>query len=118
MATITIHQWSDTAAGLREMRRVTAGAVVILTFDGPAMHDYWLNQYAPEFIAAESARFPTLEDIADALGGDTRVTTVPVPLDCPDGFVEAYYGRPEAETRPDARGAANRFPLAAPNTLR
>jgi hypothetical protein len=24
------------------------------------------------------------------------VTTVPIPLDCSDGFNEAYYGRPEA----------------------
>src|SRR4051812_41804637 len=32
MATVTVHQWSDLAAGLAEMRRVTRGPVVILTF--------------------------------------------------------------------------------------
>ena len=37
MATITIHQWPDLERGLRELRRVARGPVVILTFDGPAM---------------------------------------------------------------------------------
>ena len=33
MAVITVHQWPDPTAGLAEMRRVTRGPVVILTFD-------------------------------------------------------------------------------------
>ena len=37
MATVTIHQWADLDAGLRELRRVSRGPVVILTFDGDAL---------------------------------------------------------------------------------
>ena len=37
MATVTIHQWPDADRGLREMRRVARGPVVILTFDGDAL---------------------------------------------------------------------------------
>jgi hypothetical protein len=37
--------------------------------------------------------------------GRTEVTPVPVPLDCTDGFGEAYYGRPEALLDPGARRA-------------
>src|SRR5699024_786885 len=33
MATFSVHQWKDPAAGLREMRRVTRGPVVVLTCD-------------------------------------------------------------------------------------
>jgi ubiquinone/menaquinone biosynthesis C-methylase UbiE len=34
MATVTVHQWRDAIAGLRELRRVSRGPVVVLTFDG------------------------------------------------------------------------------------
>lgn len=37
MATVTVHQGSDTEQGLRELRRVSHGPVVILTFDGDAL---------------------------------------------------------------------------------
>src|SRR3954453_5510944 len=63
MATITIHQWSDAAAGLGELRRGGRGPVVILTFDGDAMPRFWLNDYVPEMIAGERARYPAIADI-------------------------------------------------------
>ncbi|MFB9830897.1 class I SAM-dependent methyltransferase [Actinoallomurus acaciae] len=95
MATVTIHQWSDTDAGLRELRRVSRGPVVILTFDGDALDLLWLAEYAPELIAAERLRYPDIEHVRQVLGGTTTVTTVPIPIDCVDGFTEAYYARPE-----------------------
>ena len=61
MATITIHQWPDLESGLRELRRVARGPVVILTFDGAAMHDFWLDEYIPEVFAAEHAAIPALD---------------------------------------------------------
>src|SRR5688572_30807910 len=36
MAMVTIHQWNDLDRGLQEMRRVSRGPVVILTFDRDA----------------------------------------------------------------------------------
>jgi hypothetical protein len=93
---VTIHQWSDPDRGLREMRRVARGPVVILTFDAEALKRFWLAEYAPELIAVESRRFPAIEHIRDVLGGTSTVRTVPIPLDCVDGFGEAFYGRPEA----------------------
>src|ERR1051325_8821579 len=33
MAILTVHHWPDKAAGLHEMRRVTRGPIVLLTFD-------------------------------------------------------------------------------------
>ena len=32
MAILTVHHWSDKEAGLRDMRRVTRGPIVLLTF--------------------------------------------------------------------------------------
>jgi hypothetical protein len=42
MATLTVHQRSDRAAGLAEMRRVTRGPVVIMTFDPVPPKNWWL----------------------------------------------------------------------------
>jgi SAM-dependent methyltransferase len=95
MATVTIHQWSDTDAGLRELRRVSRGPVVILTFDGDALDLLWLAEYVPELIAAERRRYPDIEHIRQVLGGTATVTPIPIPIDCVDGFTEAYYARPE-----------------------
>jgi hypothetical protein len=105
LASFTVHQWRDLRAGLREARRVTRGSVVILTCDPKALRSSWLNEYVPEVIATEAGRYPAIADIRSGLGGAVMVTTVPVPLQCADGFSEAYYGRPEALLDPGARRA-------------
>jgi hypothetical protein len=95
MATVTVHQWSDLERGLSELRRVSRGPVVILTFEGDALDRFWLADYAPELISAERARYPSMALLADALGEGTSVRSVPIPSDCVDGFTEAYFARPE-----------------------
>lgn len=96
MAIITVHQWRDLDKGLQELKRVSRGPVIILTFDGEALDRYWLAHYAPELISVERPRYPEIQKIADMLGKETQVHTVPIPIDCQDGFTEAYYARPEA----------------------
>lgn len=39
-------------------------------------------------------------------------TAVPIKFDCPDGFGEAHYGRPEALLHPRVRHAMSGFGLA------
>jgi SAM-dependent methyltransferase len=113
MTTFSVHQWTDLAAGLTELRRVTTGPVVILTCDPLRVRDFWLNDYAPEVLATEARRYPTLDNIAGALGGTTTVTDVPIPLDCTDGFNEAYYGRPEMLLDPAARQSCSAWSFVA-----
>jgi SAM-dependent methyltransferase len=95
MATFTVHQWADLERGLAEMRRVTQGPVIILTCDPTLVTRFWLNDYAPQVLATEAQRYPSLERIGAVLGGRIEEVHVPIPLDCRDGFNEAYYGRPE-----------------------
>jgi SAM-dependent methyltransferase len=102
MTTFSVHQWSDLAGGLAEMRRVTRGPVVILTCDPSRLDRFWLADYAPAVIATEARRYPGMDDLATVLG-PIEVAVVPVPLDCTDGFNEAYYGRPEMLLDPAAR---------------
>lgn len=112
MATLTIHQWADLDRGLRELRRVSRGPVVVLTFDGDALLDFWLADYQPNVIAVERDRFPSINHVIATLGGRSDVIEVPIPFDCCDGFGEAYYGRPEAFLDPEVRAAQSGWMLA------
>jgi Methyltransferase domain len=110
MAMMTVHQWGDVDQGLREMRRVSRGPVVVLTLDAPALRQFWLADYIPEVVAVEQARFPTLDQVTDALAqgsAEVHVDVVSIPWDCTDGFGEAYYARPEAFLRPEVRAATS-----------
>lgn len=106
MAILTIHHWPDKEAGLREMRRVTRGRIVLLTFD-PA-HRPWLTDYLPELAALDEAQAPRMSDYERWLGS-VQVTPVPVPHDCSDGFLYAYWRRPAAYLDPRIRSGSSSF---------
>jgi SAM-dependent methyltransferase len=103
MAMVTIHHWPDMNKGLKELRRVTKGQVVIMTFDPNELDNFWNVNYFPELIEVEKARYPTIDFIVKSLGGTCEVIPVPIPLDCVDGFQEAFYGRPEAFLEKEVR---------------
>jgi SAM-dependent methyltransferase len=102
MAMITMHQWGDQARGLAELRRVTRGPIVLLTFDPDALASFWLAEYSPEVITAERKRFPTKREL-EAMLGPFRADVVPIPNDCTDGFTEAHWARPERFLDPVVR---------------
>jgi SAM-dependent methyltransferase len=106
MAILTIHHWPDEEAGLREMRRVTRGPIVLLTFD-PSQRP-WLTDYLPELSALDEVQMPAMSDYERWLGA-VRITPVPVPHDCTDGFLYAYWRRPAAYLDPYIRSGSSSF---------
>src|SRR5882757_5883390 len=106
MAILTIHHWPDKQAGLREMRRVTRGRIILLTFD-PSQRP-WLTDYLPELAALDEAQMPTMSDYERWLGS-VQVTPVPVPHDCSDGFLYAYWRRPVAYLDATIRSGSSSF---------
>lgn len=116
MAMVTVHQWPDLAGGLRELRRVSRGPVLILTFDPDCLDRLWLVDYLPELIASERRRFPTLDRLVAGLG-PCAISELAIPLDCADGFLEAYYGRPEAFLDPAVRHAQSSWGFLDPMTV-
>ena len=116
MTTFSVHQWTRLEDGLREMRRVTRGPVVILSCDPGLVQRFWLNDYAPGVLAAEARRYPGLDRMLDVLGGKGEVMPVAIPLMCRDGFNEAYYGRPERLLDPAARLACSAWSFVSEAT--
>lgn len=114
MATFTVHQWSDLPAGIAEMKRVTSGPIVIMAADPWRLHDFWVADYFTDALDRELTRFPRIDVLADLLGGDVRVETIPIPLTCTDGFTEAYYGRPERFLEAGVTGAMSSWTLIDP----
>ncbi|HVS69073.1 MAG TPA: methyltransferase domain-containing protein [Mycobacteriales bacterium] len=114
MATITVHQWRDLARGLAEMRRVSRGPVVILAFDPDTLAEFWMMKYIPEMVEVAKSRDPSIPRLVELLGGTTAVVNVPIPLDCVDGFLEAFYGRPERLLEEPVRRAQSTWSFIDP----
>jgi SAM-dependent methyltransferase len=107
---LTMHHWPDWRAGLAEVRRVAARAV-IFTWDPTMERDFWLvDEYLPELAGTTATDGPPLEELADALGG-ARIVPVPVPADCADGFFAAFWARPEAYLDPTVQAGISCFTL-------
>jgi hypothetical protein len=119
MAILTVHHWNDQVAGLRELRRVARGRVVVLTFDPSAADSLWLvRDYLPELAAIDRARFLTIDETVAALGGQARIERVPIPHDCRDGFLGAFWRRPERYLEPAVRPGISTFGELDPEVLR
>ncbi len=107
MAVLTVHHWTDQEKGLKEMRRVTRGPVVVLTYD-PSFRGFWLADYIPELVTLDEAQMPVMTDY-EAWLGPVDIAPVPIPHDCTDGFLCAYWRRPAAYLDPRIRAAMSSF---------
>jgi SAM-dependent methyltransferase len=111
MALITIHHWdAEREAGVRELRRVTRGPVVIVTFDPVESGRMWLPaEYVPEVSALDDRIFPAPELVAEWLGGDVRVEALPISRDSPDWTFGSFWSHPERVLDPVARANTSGF---------
>ena len=108
LAILTVHHWADRRAGLAEMRRVARDRVLILTWD-PAHPGFWLaRDYFPDLIEFDRRIFPAVGELEAALGR-VEVSVVPVPHDCADGFLGAYWRRPAAYLDEGVRSGISTF---------
>lgn len=107
LAVLTLHHWPDLGRGLGELRRAARRRVVMLTFD-PDFTGFWLVDYFPGIPEIDRRSVPSLSELRRHLGR-VSVLDVPIPHDCTDGFLGAYWRRPEAYLEPDVRAAISVF---------
>jgi len=116
LAVLTLHHWADWRSGLSEMKRV-AHRVVIFTIDPRKSDSFWLTEaYFPEIVALDRGRFPAVDDIVVSLG-TCGVDHIAIPHDCVDGFLGAFWRRPEAYLDPGVRAGMSGFALLEPSVV-
>jgi SAM-dependent methyltransferase len=107
MAVLTIHHWSDQERGVMEMRRVTGGKIVFLTYD-PSFRGFWLADYFPALVTLDEGQMPQMANYEKWLGS-VEVSAVPIPHNCTDGFLAGYWRRPAAYLDERVRAAMSSF---------
>jgi SAM-dependent methyltransferase len=112
MAILSAHHWADLERGLGEMKRVARDRAVLLTWV-PDAPPFWLTEeYFPEIMAHDRTIFPSttaLTALLERMIGPVRMTPVAIPHDCTDGFLGAYWRRPECYLDADRRSAISSF---------
>src|SRR5436309_8738530 len=119
MAVLTIHHWDeDQERGLREMRRVARGPVVILTFDPEVSARMWLMaDYLPEVAELDRRTLPGPETLARWLGGEVDVRVVPISRDTPDWMLGSFWAHPERVLDAQARNSTSGFARMPPEVV-
>jgi SAM-dependent methyltransferase len=108
LAILTVHHWPDQARGLDELARVTHSHIVLVTWD-PASTGFWLiEDYFPEIVEIDRHIFLSIDELRRALGG-IEVSPLMIPHDCVDGFLGAYWRRPQAYLDAGVRSAISTF---------
>ena len=107
LSVLTVHHWKDKEKGFSECRRVARSQVVFLTIDFDVCARLWLFDYFPELIIDRHI-FLSIERYADFFG-PVELISIPIPADCRDGFLGAYWKRPRAYLDPLVRGSISTF---------
>jgi SAM-dependent methyltransferase len=118
MACLTLHHWGDWRVGVQELRRVARKRIVIFTYDPAWVQRFWLvRDYLPRLGRLDGERFPTLAEQCAAAGERARVLCVPIPHDCHDGFLAAYWRRPHAYLDERVRASISTFHRLSPREV-
>jgi SAM-dependent methyltransferase len=107
MAVLTLQHWADVEQGLREMLRVASRRIVLVTMDVEVLGELWVvRDYLPETLTVHGAGFPAIARLTELLPG-AAAAVIPVPRECTDGFMAAFWGRPEAYLDARVRAATS-----------
>ena len=111
MAILSVHHWDEERErGVREMRRVARGQVILLTYDASVSARMWLaGEYFPEVAERDKCIFPTMCQLKAWLGGDVRIDAIPLSRDTPDWMLGSFWAHPERVLDAQARAATSGF---------
>ena len=95
MTVLSMHHWSDKPKAFHEINRVTSDRFVAISWN-PEATTFWLTRdYFPEIMEEDVNIFPKM-DVFDQYFDEVKVQPIPIPEDCIDGFLSAFWKRPEA----------------------
>jgi SAM-dependent methyltransferase len=111
LAVLSLHHWGDGCErGVRELRRVARGPVVIVTFDAEVAAEMWLaRDYLPEVAEQDRRDFPAMDELGAWLGPGTAVTPLPIARDTPDWTFGSFWAHPERVLDDEVTSATSGF---------
>ena len=108
MTILSMHHWINKPKAFKEINRVAKERFVAVSWN-PEAEPFWLTRdYFPEMYEADRAIFPKLNEL-NLYFGDVKMVPLSIPEDCIDGFLAAYWKRPEAYLNPTVRQSISTF---------
>ncbi len=108
MTVLSMHHWTDRPRAFHEINRVTTSRFVAITWD-PDSPPFWLTRdYFPEIHLKDQTNFPSMAELGEYFD-DVEIQTIPIPADCRDGMLTAFWKRPAAYLQPSVRQATSPF---------
>jgi SAM-dependent methyltransferase len=108
MTVLSMHHWQDRARAFHEINRVATEKFVAITWD-PKSEPFWLTRdYFPEIYEMDKRIFPDVEEL-DEYFDEVTIRPLQIPSDCQDGFLVAFWKRPEAYLSSQVRQAMSPF---------
>jgi hypothetical protein len=89
-------------------RALARGRTVVFTYDPDEATSLWLvRDYLPELAERARRRYPPIDELVAAIGAPAAsVERVPIPHDCREGLLGAFWRRPERYLDPAQRAFA------------
>ena len=108
MTILSMHHWTDINQAFKEINRVTTDKFIALTWN-PNSKPFWLTRdYFPEIYELDKTIFPGI-DVFNKHFNNVEVLPLLIPEDCQDGFLAAYWKRPEAYLNQSIRQSISSF---------
>lgn len=108
MTVLSMHHWENRELAFREINRVVTDKFVAITWD-PQVEPFWLTRdYFPEIHEMDKGIFPEIEALKEHFD-DVKIRPLQIPSDCQDGFLAAFWQRPEAYLSRQVRQSMSPF---------
>jgi len=108
MTVLSMHHWENRALAFSEINRVATEKFVAITWD-PTSDPFWLTRdYFPKIYEIDKCIFPELEELNEHFD-EVKMNSLQIPSDCKDGFLAAFWKRPEAYLSSKVRQSISAF---------
>jgi SAM-dependent methyltransferase len=108
MTVLSMHHWENRPLAFSEINRVATEKFVAVSWD-PESEPFWLTRdYFPEIYEMDKGIFPDLEELNDHFD-EVKMSPLLIPSDCMDGFLAAFWKRPEAYLDNKVRQSSSAF---------
>jgi len=108
MSILSMHHWTNRQQAFSEIKRVTREKFVAISWN-PEAEPFWLTaDYFPEIYQKDLDIFPCIKELRTNFK-NVEIHPLLIHYDCKDGFLAAYWRRPEAYLDLAVRTAISTF---------